>query len=152
MAGSFNDWEPQAMELVNGQWELRLELEPGEYTYKYVDGGSWVSPPDADLIQCDAGTALGECNGLVVVQDCAVPKAWFSTVDIDREANTVDAVVAADRQIARTRVTLNGELVLDEDGAAPIALTGLGDGRQTLRVVVTDTVMKYAVCRMPQSR
>ena len=138
VAGSFNDWTPQAMDLVNGGWELRLELDPGSYTYKYVDGGVWVSPPEAEMVQCDAGSALGDCNGLVVVSDCAVPKAWFSSVDIDRDNNALSAVLSTDRQVAHTYATLNGEVVVDEDGAAAIELSDLGDGRQTLRVVVTD--------------
>ncbi len=139
LAGSFTDWQTEPMEQVDGGWELRLELEPGIYTYKYVDGGTWVSPPDAELLQCDEGVGMEDCNGMVVVSDCSIPKARLSSLDIDRENNALSATVAADRQIAHTWVELDGLVVVDEDGpAAPIELSGLSEGRHSLRITITD--------------
>ena len=138
LAGSFTGWQTEPMEQVDGSWELRLELEPGIHTYKYVDGGTWVSPPDAELLQCDEGIALGDCNGMLVVQDCSVPKVRLSSLDIDRASNAVSAVLAADRQIAHTRVALDGEVVVDEDGAVPIEIRELSEGRHSLRITITD--------------
>lgn len=136
LAGSFNDWQPEAMEQVDGAWELRRELEPGTYTYKFVDGSTWVTPPDAELLQCDEGTPWGSCNGMLVVQDCTVPQIRLSGLVIDRQANSVQATVAADRELVSVRVTLNGEEV---GQGADISLSDLGDGRHTLRITGTDT-------------
>jgi hypothetical protein len=48
LAGSFNNWDQS--QLVCGReadaWVCRVDLEPGEYTYKFIVDGNWVLDPD----------------------------------------------------------------------------------------------------------
>ncbi len=46
VAGSFNSWDPDPMELdsVDGVWTLRIDLEPGRYLYRFIvrdEDGEW---------------------------------------------------------------------------------------------------------------
>ena len=48
LAGSFNDWDPNAVPLTKGEdglWRAALELAPGSYVYKFVVDGTWVEDP-----------------------------------------------------------------------------------------------------------
>ena len=50
LAGNFNDWSPESLPMVNenGLWKISMELEPGEYQYKFVvNGTNWMEDPDA---------------------------------------------------------------------------------------------------------
>ncbi len=67
VAGSFNNWNPTGlkMEKVNGVWRAVIDLEPGEYQYKFViNGKDWVTDPDAPAFVDDG---FGGKNGLFVV-------------------------------------------------------------------------------------
>jgi 1,4-alpha-glucan branching enzyme len=44
VAGSFNDWNPQASPLehtADGEWSIRLMLRSGQYEYRFVADGVW---------------------------------------------------------------------------------------------------------------
>lgn len=48
VAGSFNDWRPDATPLqpqMHGLWTVELELVPGVYEYRFVVDGCWCSDP-----------------------------------------------------------------------------------------------------------
>ncbi|HAV64016.1 MAG TPA: glycoside hydrolase family 13 [Verrucomicrobiales bacterium] len=50
VAGSFNDWQPQATPLRStrdGDWKGRLKLAPGRYEYLFVVDGTWLPDPVA---------------------------------------------------------------------------------------------------------
>jgi 1,4-alpha-glucan branching enzyme len=50
VAGSFNDWKPEATPLVpkdNGRWVGDLSIKPGRYEYLFVVDGQWVPDPNA---------------------------------------------------------------------------------------------------------
>lgn len=52
LAGDFNDWNrlTHPMTWKNGQWQARVDLEPGTYEYKFIVDGVWIldpSNPDA---------------------------------------------------------------------------------------------------------
>ncbi|SHH56867.1 isoamylase early set domain-containing protein [Thermosipho atlanticus] len=50
LAGNFNNWSPTSLPMknVNGIWMISLELQPGEYQYKFVvNGEQWIEDPDA---------------------------------------------------------------------------------------------------------
>jgi len=52
VAGTFNDWNPQATPMGdpqgNGVWEITLRLEPGTYQYKFVANGTeWFTDESA---------------------------------------------------------------------------------------------------------
>lgn len=50
VAGSFNDWQPQATPLVplgDGRWGKELTLPEGRYEYRFVVDGVWMTDPAA---------------------------------------------------------------------------------------------------------
>jgi len=50
LAGSFNDWDPAATEMIpdgDGRWVKEVPLSPGAYEYLFVVDGEWVEDPRA---------------------------------------------------------------------------------------------------------
>lgn len=50
IAGTFNDWRPDATQMApvgDGRWLKELALEPGTYQYRLVVDGSWIPDPRA---------------------------------------------------------------------------------------------------------
>ncbi len=48
VAGTFNDWRPDATPMValgDGRWMKELTLPPGVYEYRIVADGEWVPDP-----------------------------------------------------------------------------------------------------------
>jgi 1,4-alpha-glucan branching enzyme len=48
IAGSFNDWQPNATPMValgQGRWAKDLVLPPGKYEYRLVVDGQWTPDP-----------------------------------------------------------------------------------------------------------
>ncbi len=48
MAGTFNDWRPEATPMVpigDGRWMKDLTLPPGVYEYRIVADGEWMLDP-----------------------------------------------------------------------------------------------------------
>lgn len=74
MAGEFNDWDESVtgLERVNGLWFTELELEPGEYAYKFVVDGEYEGEPPASEPTKWSGNFE---NRNLIVPDCTVP-AW----------------------------------------------------------------------------
>ncbi|GBR77392.1 PKD-domain containing protein [Candidatus Termititenax dinenymphae] len=47
IAGAFNDWQPLPLQKnKNGQWETAIELNPGQYEYKFIVDGNWITDPN----------------------------------------------------------------------------------------------------------
>jgi 1,4-alpha-glucan branching enzyme len=50
VAGTFNDWRPDATPLralTKGLWTVELELPPGDYEYRFIVDGCWRPDPEA---------------------------------------------------------------------------------------------------------
>jgi hypothetical protein len=49
LAGSFNGWHEQAIKMnkTDEGWELRADLPPGRYEYKFIADGEWMHDRDA---------------------------------------------------------------------------------------------------------
>jgi 1,4-alpha-glucan branching enzyme len=48
VAGTFNDWRPEATPMValgEGRWKKELALPPGVYEYRIVVDGEWMADP-----------------------------------------------------------------------------------------------------------
>ncbi|PHN03635.1 hypothetical protein [Flavilitoribacter nigricans] len=47
LAGSFNNWNEHylKMQKVAGGWQVRIELPPGRYEYKFIADGNWLHDP-----------------------------------------------------------------------------------------------------------
>ncbi|MCW5557209.1 MAG: response regulator [Verrucomicrobiae bacterium] len=67
VAGSFNDWQPDATPMTrrdDGQWVKELTLPPGRYEYRLIVDGEWADDPAAaELIP----NAFGTANAVLVV-------------------------------------------------------------------------------------
>ena len=68
LAGTFNGWSTEAnpMALEGGKWSLTLLLPPGEYQYKFVADGNWITDRTADKFHPDG---YGGQNSVVVVDE-----------------------------------------------------------------------------------
>jgi 1,4-alpha-glucan branching enzyme len=68
LAAEFNDWQFADTELKkqkNGDFATTIDLEPGEYAYRYVlDGELWENDFDADKY---VPSGMGVENSVVVV-------------------------------------------------------------------------------------
>jgi len=68
VAGSFNNWQPQATPMVplgNGKWAKELTLPDGQYEYRFVVDGAWMSDPQAKQ---SAPNPFGSANSVLTVQ------------------------------------------------------------------------------------
>jgi 1,4-alpha-glucan branching enzyme len=68
VAGSFNDWQPQATHLVplgNGKWSKELTLPCGRYEYRFVVDGAWITDPNAKEL---APNPFGSENSVLTVE------------------------------------------------------------------------------------
>lgn len=48
LAGSFNSWDTNSIAAkkdAKGNWSVKLSLKPGQYEYKFVVDGSWITDP-----------------------------------------------------------------------------------------------------------
>lgn len=65
LAGTFNDWQPQANPMTNhrGKWSTQLFLRPGKYEYRLVVDGQWQNDPIA------AAFAPNSLSGLNCVRE-----------------------------------------------------------------------------------
>ncbi|MGN0867275.1 MAG: glycogen-binding domain-containing protein [Oligosphaeraceae bacterium] len=68
VAGTFNDWDPQARPLVdkegNGEYTVCFLLKNGTYQYKLVVDGQWILDPTNPV---EAPNDFGGSNNVIVV-------------------------------------------------------------------------------------
>ena len=71
LAGTFNDWNPNATAMERsstGEWNVELNLEPGQYEYKFVVDGQWCCHPG--------------CSGHVSADSDSVPNAFGTFIRV----------------------------------------------------------------------
>ncbi|MBN1780871.1 hypothetical protein JW948_07090 [bacterium] len=70
LAGTFNDWSDSVNPMLDtdgdGVYEATLLLRPGEYQYKFVVDGSWITDPEAKAY---ADEGRGDSNALITVSE-----------------------------------------------------------------------------------
>ncbi len=64
LAGDFNDWSSVPMEKCEDGFQAIIELEPGEYEYKFIVDGEWREDPSAMKF---AVNEFGTNNSVVLV-------------------------------------------------------------------------------------
>ncbi len=66
VAGTFNDWNTLSLPFVkrNGEWVCRVDLEPGQYEYKFVIDGVWTIDPNNTEVVVNGGNV----NAVLVVE------------------------------------------------------------------------------------
>ncbi len=69
LAGSFNDWSDSATPMTDrdgdGIYMVKMNLEPGEYQYKFVQGGNWITDTSAEKLVDDG---FGGKNSVLIVE------------------------------------------------------------------------------------
>jgi 1,4-alpha-glucan branching enzyme len=67
VAGTFNNWDQSQLVCAHegGEWVCRVDLEPGEYAYKFIVDGNWVLDPDNPNTAVDEA---GNTNNVLVKQ------------------------------------------------------------------------------------
>ncbi|MEI7983051.1 MAG: alpha/beta hydrolase-fold protein [Bacteroidota bacterium] len=58
LAGEMNNWSPAATPMTkdaSGQWTVTLDLAPGQWLYKFVVDGKFISDPDPDALSTPDG-------------------------------------------------------------------------------------------------
>jgi 1,4-alpha-glucan branching enzyme len=71
VAGTFNDWRPEATPMVamgDGRWIKELTLPPGVYEYRIVADGEWMPDP---LAWETTPNPLGGMNSVLKVEVAA---------------------------------------------------------------------------------
>jgi len=90
LAGEFNNWSDSAQPMTQGEdgiWSVTLDLAPGDYQYKYVADGTWITDPHS-VDTTDDG--FGGKNSIVHVGKDAM------TVGVGAAAGTAGAKAAAE--------------------------------------------------------
>lgn len=79
LAGTFNDWNvgttPMRDDDRDGAWEATVMLAPGDYQYKFVADGKWITDQNADGFAPDG---FGGQNSVIKVDD------RFAAIDVKR--------------------------------------------------------------------
>jgi 1,4-alpha-glucan branching enzyme len=73
VAGTFNDWRPEATQMValgDGRWRKELVLPPGRYEYLLVVDGRWEPDPEAAE---RVANPFGGQNGVLAVPAIEAP-------------------------------------------------------------------------------
>lgn len=67
LAGNFNDWDPETlyMKRTADGWELPYALGPGNYQYKFIVDGEWMTDPQKPEAIVDDGK--GNENTLLII-------------------------------------------------------------------------------------
>lgn len=153
IAGSFTGWAdaPITMEsLGGGRFGVDLELEAGEYPFKFVADGVWDYSGFTEIpspIRFHTQWSGDSENRNLIVGDCNAPR--LEVVSSSSDADGVHAVVrfwqaadGADLDPASVRVTIGGRAhtpVVDaDDNVIRIDATGLDDGKHSIRVWARD--------------
>ena len=144
LAGTFNDWNVGATPMSDadgdGTYEATLLLAPGDYQYKFVVDGSWITDEQAEDFADDG---FGGRNSVIHVDaryatiDVAVGdgKFYLEGLDLDVDYATVNEVRPGET-IFRTRAYLN------DVQAVELLLRPAGEETQRLpmRLVQKDNV------------
>ncbi len=51
LAGTFSNWDQGAIMMTkgkSGEWKTQVNLNPGQYEYKFLADGAWYNDPAAD--------------------------------------------------------------------------------------------------------
>jgi cyclomaltodextrinase len=134
LAGTMNEWRPDATEMrrVDDRYEIVLPLPTGEYQYKFVADGAWITDETAESFRPDG---YGGQNSVIVVDESFPPMeiargdgrmlldglehrqdAWERSLGADGSVTLRMRTWAGD--VARVRLDLEGE----SGGGPPLAL------------------------------
>jgi len=67
LVGDFNQWDPKSKRMMknkDGSFQTNVRLSAGEYQYKFIADGVWLSDPDA---QRQVMNPYGTLNSVITV-------------------------------------------------------------------------------------
>jgi hypothetical protein len=67
LAGSFNNWSEQqlSMQPIAEGWSIPFGLRPGNYQYKFIVDGKWITDPDNALTVANDN---GDLNSIIIIK------------------------------------------------------------------------------------
>ncbi|RLB56217.1 MAG: glycosyl hydrolase [Deltaproteobacteria bacterium] len=158
IAGPFNDWDETADRMVDdgtGVYRVTLALTPGVHPYKFFVEGDGREPWRLDPDNAYRAYDSGEENSGLRVADCRVPGLTVDTatgVRGEDGVGRIDATVRYDRRLAgpadmvtaelrsgRSTRALDGAEVTVAGDVITVAVTGLAEGKHTVRISAIDT-------------
>lgn len=143
IAGTFNGWSTDAapMRLERGKWVITLLLPVGEYQYKFVADGNWITDRTAERFHPDG---YGGQNSVVVVDDS------YEGVVVERGDG---AIITADLQHnddawerslnTEGAVTIRVRTYANDVEAVAVCLTGTDDDCIAMRRFDSDGTFDY---------
>jgi neopullulanase len=148
MSGEFNGWDKDATPLVrkDGAWVAELDLEPGQYAYKYVVDDAYEEsvPPDV-YTKWDGGFE----NRALIVPDCAIPRWEVVRKEVDAQGKITavlqfqSAASGARIDPATLEVSVGRQAVQPQVDAATGRVTVTYEapkpGKYTIRATAKDT-------------
>ncbi len=125
LAGDFNGWNATDLALAkdkNGLWSVTVNLDPGQYEYKFVVDGQWQEDPDNPEKKSDP---FGGSNSLVTVREDGTVLSAAAPV-VKPSPNRPQATsTRGDAQLGRPRAVEGGILFTWADsGAGSVFLAG----------------------------
>ncbi len=88
LAGDFNNWNKSSIKMIktSGVWRKTLDLEPGEYAYKFIVDGKWTVDKKAKKFKSDG---YGGKNSIIIVKEQLNPneKPPYQSVNLTGSFN-----------------------------------------------------------------
>ncbi len=139
LAGVFSGWDPESEEYAmermdDGSFEITLFLPAGEYQYKYVIDGVWISPVDIpQLVEPiptgDADDGFGGRNSVIVAHPAENPQGAgaIGSEGGERDVKRLPGAMIAPRRLQTQRPYIYARVNEDIPAVAPVAPEELPD-------------------------
>ncbi len=149
ISGEFNGWDDVATPLARegGVWSAVLDLEPGQYAYKFVVDGEYEgAPPPEVYTKWDGGFE----NRALIVEDCALPtwEVLRNSVDGAGEVSATlkfvsgvsgDAIDPTSLTLTVNRQEIEPASIDEGAGTVEVRYQAPSYGKYTVRAVASDT-------------
>ncbi len=125
LAGEMNDWQADTLPMVKnsqGVWQLTVYLEPGRWSYKFVQDGMWLTDERNPLKHSDG---QGGYNSMLQV---GTPDPLFQPRANPNERGTLQEISFQSQELGARTVLLYRPAGVKSDATLPWALVLHGYG------------------------
>ena len=125
LAGEMNDWQADTLPMVKndqGQWQLTVYLEPGRWSYKFVQDGMWLTDEHNPLKHSDG---QGGYNSMLQV---GTPDPLFQPRANPNERGTLQEISFQSQELGARTVLIYRPAGVKSDAPLPWALVLHGYG------------------------
>ena len=119
LAGEMNDWQADTLPMVKndqGQWQLTVYLEPGRWSYKFVQDGMWLTDERNPLKHSDG---QGGYNSMLQV---GTPDPLFQPRANPNERGTLQEISFQSQELGARTVLIYRPAGVKSDVILPWAL------------------------------